>query len=89
MAKRKKPIGSRWRILAQDDKECHKVDLRTEHGPVFDELVIDDWLHLEQMSDRCWYLNIGGVRLDIFVGTKGVDVTYDDQILKPEILYIR
>lgn len=25
----------------------------------FDELVIDDWFHLEQMDDRDWWLGVG------------------------------
>lgn len=25
----------------------------------FDELVIDDWFHLEQMSERTWWMGVG------------------------------
>jgi hypothetical protein len=29
-------------------------------GPVeFDELVIDDWFHLEQIDKRVWWLGLG------------------------------
>jgi hypothetical protein len=34
-----------------------------ENQGVIDELVIDDWLHLEQMSERQWWLRIGDARV--------------------------
>lgn len=40
-------------------------------GTVFDELVIDDWLHLEQMDDRYWWMRIGDTVLWITVPRKG------------------
>lgn len=84
MAKRKLPAGSRWRILAQDDSPA-KVDLRTDIGPVFDELVIDDWLHLEQMSDNCWWMSLGDVRLWITVNKDGqASITVNDVDVKSE-----
>lgn len=61
---RRKP-GSRWRVLAHDDGK--RVELR-DRG-VVDELVIDDWLHLEQLNARTWCLVIGSgsnrVMLDV------------------------
>lgn len=32
-------------------------------GTEFDELVIGRWIHLEQMNDRQWWMNIGGVTI--------------------------
>lgn len=34
---------------------------------VFDELVIDDWLHLEQMDERSWWMRVGDARINIVV----------------------
>ena len=44
---------------------------------------MDDWLHLEQMSDRHWWLNLGGVGLSITIGPSGEAVV---RVQKAEIL---
>ena len=44
--------GFRWRVLVQEDG-------------AFDELVIDRWLHLEQMNDRNWFLSLGPLYVSI------------------------
>lgn len=47
------------------DRWLQPVDVDTgqrEHRPgawEFDEVVIDDWFHLEQMDDRDWWLGVG------------------------------
>lgn len=62
--------GFRWRILAHHMTKANTrgaytgemVDLRSEsfNGPVeFDEIVIDNWMHLEQMSKRNWWMGLG------------------------------
>ena len=33
----------------------------------FDELVIDDWFHLERMDDRRWWIGIGDWHINIYV----------------------
>lgn len=59
--------GSRWRILARDGER--KVTAQNEG--VFDELVVDEWLHLEQMDDSTWWLRVGDARIDIKVLSDG------------------
>jgi hypothetical protein len=51
--------GMRWRILAH--REGEKIEL--ENQGTLDELVVDDWLHVEQMDDSVWWLRVGDVRL--------------------------
>lgn len=36
-----------------------------------DEVVIDRWFHLEQMNGRDWWLNVGGVILNVRVDREG------------------
>ena len=70
------------------------VDLDSEDfaEPVeFDELVIDQWFHLEQMNDRDWWIGIGdpdngdyyhvNVHID---GDKKVTVHVEDESRKEE-----
>ena len=59
--------GRRWRILAH--REGETVEL--ENQGKFDELVLDDWLHVEQMDDNVWWLRVGDVR--IFVTVRGAE----------------
>ena len=53
-------------------------------GTEFDELVVGSWLHVEQMDVGVWWLNVGGVTLNIRADRDGrpqwVSVTgpYDD-----------
>ena len=53
--------GHRWRWLAwhRTTGEKHEQTFEPKDGVCFDELVIDNWFHLEQMSDRVWWLGLG------------------------------
>lgn len=55
--------GSRWRVLAKDRGR----DLAFQDEGVFDELVVDGWLHLEQMTEDTWWMRVGDARVDIRV----------------------
>lgn len=59
--------GAKWCVRAK------AADRSIEHdGPgIFDELVVDDWLHIEQMDVRRWWASIGDARLDIYVSADG------------------
>lgn len=49
--------GSRWRVGAYEPYgERHEM---RDKG-IFDELVVDEWLHVEQMSNNTWWISIGG-----------------------------
>lgn len=48
---------SGWPLSKFEIAEKHQVLLDGDWE--FDELVIDDWLHLEQMSDREWWMGLG------------------------------
>jgi len=65
--------GSRWRVLAH----AHERAVELENEGVIDEVVIDDWMHLEQMNERQWWMRLGDARVWINVevdGTVRVDV---------------
>lgn len=63
--------GFEWGVLAhrrakvgaakiEDYIARFEVDSTDFEDPIeFDELVIDDWFHLEQMSDRRWWIGLG------------------------------
>jgi hypothetical protein len=59
--------GARWRILAH--QETSSVEM--ENQGIIDEVVIDDWLHLEQMNEREWWLRVGDARVSIEIETDG------------------
>jgi hypothetical protein len=52
-------LGTRWRILAHQGG--NSVEL--ENQGVFDELVLDEWLHLENMDIDEWSLRVGDARI--------------------------
>lgn len=45
----------------------HELPANTE----FDELVVDRWLHIEQMDTGKWWMNVGGVVLWVDVDRDG------------------
>jgi len=59
--------GAEWRVQARDGDR--KIEYRNEG--VFDELVVDHWLHLEQLDRRTWWMRIGDARLQVAVGENG------------------
>jgi hypothetical protein len=71
--KRAVPAGRKWRILAHNLRKPEPIRLSSDDHPgyVFDELVIDRWLHLEQMDTRQWWLAIGDDMVVITVDGDG------------------
>jgi hypothetical protein len=76
--------GSHWRTLSWTDKpgdEPEAIEHSSADEPsIFDELVIDDWFHLEQMTRRRWWMRIGDLVVWVKVAKDGRVhvVSYDD-----------
>jgi len=80
--KRSRRQGSHWRILAWLIDGGEKVEQESDGASVFDELVIQPWLHLEQIQDGVWWLDLGGFHLGVRVDGKGrARVTHNGQDL--------
>jgi hypothetical protein len=62
--------GANWRIAAKDG--TNEIELQ-DRG-IFDELVIDDGFHLEQMDDPSRWVRIGDAHVHVVVRGPG-DVT--------------
>ena len=67
--------GSTWRTLswirdASEDVEAIEHSSDDDHS-IFDELVIDEWFHLEQMDDDLWWMRVGDHVLHVRVGRDG------------------
>jgi len=70
------PESARWRIQAKDGDRI----IALENEGMFDELVIDQWLHLEQMDDDRWWLRIGDVTMSGTIDADGnAKATVDPQ----------
>lgn len=59
--------GTQWRVLAKRGDEA--VEL--ENQGVLDEVVLDDWLHLEQMNENVWWMRLGDARIVVEVAPEG------------------
>jgi hypothetical protein len=66
------PPGNKWRVLAH----APDATIEVQDQGVFDELVVDDWLHVEQLATTSWYIRVGDARLHVEVRPDGpiVDV---------------
>ncbi len=53
--------GRKWRVLAHRGAE--RIEL--EDQGTFDELVLDDWMHIERMEDNVWWLRVGDARISV------------------------
>jgi hypothetical protein len=67
MSETKRVPGSSWRVLAH--APSGKIQL--EDQGIFDELVVDDWFHIEQMDDREWVLRLGDARIHVTIAEDG------------------
>jgi hypothetical protein len=54
-------FGESWRLLAH--REGGPMELQNQGA--FDELILDDWLHIEQMEENVWWIRVGDARLTI------------------------
>lgn len=54
---------------ARDDSEWHRTHVLPPTE--FDELVVGQWLHIEQMNARVWWMAIGGVVVHVTVDRDG------------------
>lgn len=66
--------GSEWHVQSRDGDRV--IALGNEG--VFDELVVDHWLHLEQLDERTWWMRVGDARLQVSIAKDGA-VTLDVQ----------
>ena len=64
---KKREYGKNWRLLAHRDG----ARIEVENQGSFDELVVDDWLHVEQMDDAAWWLRVGDARLMVTLAADG------------------
>ena len=78
MSERKRRIpGYRWRTLAwHDDGEKIEQEYDGTEGVCFDELVVDEWFHIEQMDTRDWWMQVGDLHINIHINPdKTTEVT--------------
>lgn len=68
--------GRKWRLLAQ---ERGGRSVQVESAGQFDELVVDSWLHIEQMSPRHYWMRIGPLTVNVGLLPDG---TVDAHVLR-------
>lgn len=54
------------RTPASEFSKTHLIE-----GTEFDELVVGNWIHVEQMNTTAWWMNIGGVTINLSVDRDG------------------
>lgn len=81
MSKRHMP-GSKWRLRAVNAQGEEFISNETSGKWHFDEVVVDHWLHVEQMSQREYWLKVGDAHIWIDIGEDGFarNVTLTDGI---------
>jgi hypothetical protein len=72
--RRRDPPGTHWKVLAQDSEGAFKATSEM-YDRTFDELVLDRWLHLEQMDTNYYWMQLGPLHLNIALKPNGdVDI---------------
>lgn len=66
------------------DRVSCDADVVVNYPSELDEVVIDDWLHLEQMSKREWWLRVGDYTINVWVGERGQaeSVRFEEEVSK-------
>lgn len=73
--------GSRWRIDAYGPGD---EAFRAENQGTFNEVVVDHWLHVEQMENRLWIVRIGQRGFSVYVNADG-SVELNEAIEEDEV----
>lgn len=61
----KKLPGSVWRLLTRSG-------FAVQNEGVIDEVVVDHWMHMEQLDERLWWMRLGLARLLIEIDEEGI-----------------
>lgn len=65
----------RWRVLGHKRKPSWSPGIDERFEPrdqvEFDELVVGDWLHIEQLDSRVWWMRVGDARIDVTIPAEG------------------
>ena len=78
----KKAWAKREKLAEQWGRGSLPLPVTAIHRPSeFDELVVGDWLHIEQMNHDSYWMLVGGYRLWIDLSGKSVSVTNDGKEL--------
>jgi hypothetical protein len=59
--------GEDWRVAARKDGEVLEWGLQG----VFDEICVDHWLHVEQLDERLWVMQVGDARISVDINEAG------------------
>lgn len=82
--------GYDWWTHVGDGPSSNDNIQKGDGKTVFDELVIDNWLHLEQMDDEHWWMRVGPISIRIkpnLDNYKESDIIIeDDESLQEEYL---
>lgn len=69
------PPGTHWKVLAQDESGGRFRASSEDYDFVFDEVVLDRWLHLEQMDRGHYWMQLGPLHLNVSLKANGdVDI---------------
>ncbi len=60
--------GRKWR-LSYDSSPTTRISL--EDAGDFDEFVLEDWLHIEKMDKRDWWMRVGDAYVNAHVHLDG------------------
>jgi hypothetical protein len=67
--------GRKWRFSAYHDgregRDVARCRVNVENVGTFDELVVDGWIHVEQMSRARWWVRLGDRTFWVRVGKDG------------------
>lgn len=78
---------SKWRLQVNTPEGIQTtLHLNSSQHPnsVFDELVIDDWFHLEQMDEKDYWMRLGQLTIRIHLGEAGPDVSVCNETTEEE-----
>ena len=80
--------GFKWRVLAwklgDRYRNAEKYDVRfaPKDRMKFDELVIDDWFHIEEMNSRHYWMQVCDLHINVVVPSRGkpyISSTWEDK----------
>lgn len=68
--------------MKNDHKKFIPTEIRLNDEKLLDEVVGENYFHLEQMTPTCWWIDLGGVKVFLNSNTE-ITATYDDERSDP------
>jgi len=64
--------GAAWRFKVGEHSQQRRIEDGYDRKQLFDEIVVDDWLHVEALNARDFWVRLGNRTFNVHIAKSGV-----------------